>query len=669
MGSINKDNECSVFGLFMKTDVNGNEFFVHPIAAKYLLYKLSRTIEEKQGTLLVEKNRSKAMKGDDKISFDIPKTRINENLDNYWKQVGPFINAKEIQHFIEKFKMYNESNALLCMQYESELLTQLVLKELNKYVKQLIEIIEKMFKNLPNLVKDLDEDIEKNLKISDGENSKIKYINASPELKNRKFLSLDIQIDGKNDEINKSIIEAIYGSMCAANDPEGIGNSAYKDKSVVVSLRDMTVSSYKALMKTEFKDSIYIDIIQALKEECEPAEKPANTEDDNPFEEPKSKKAELAFERKLKSTRDELIHKASPFLKARPDVELASKIGKDGIEIDGNNDIWMTAEDGTRIKAPIQIQLTFWGLNPALYSSYNFIDGLLGTNRATATSEGYGVNELYCYRSIYGVKAEAIDKFNEERGGDYYKYYSAIVNKMVNGGSLINTPHLDKTWHEFLPYVSASRRKLANQTFYKALWRGIAYGRIKLNANKKFQISELVEDSFGRVSARFKPLLNEGREVGATDVKGLIAALKATPEFEVTIAKQLQKQFDEDVRDMRNYIDTNIMKGLLSKGDLNPVTMMTRYLNARGADYNVYYDIIGGLSEVVLDIAKNYQADRSEEKTNEAKIKLCHRIYEASKLRKKNAAIEAWIEEFKSLKLPVANEEPDTDDFGSDDII
>lgn len=659
IGSVSGQDEKSLYGLFMKKDPNGKDFYVHPVAVRYLLYKLAQEIEQRQNTLDPESKKKKAKKGDETVSFNIPKTKKKETLEGYWDQLGLITSKAEIQHFIRKYIVFNASNKTLCMQYETELLTQMVLRELSSKVSMLIEELEKLFKDFPRLIEKLQEEIDTNISLNEQNLNKTLFVFAKGEHKEAKYRSLGMNLNGRVDELNEEVIKAAYGKFCVRNRPNVEANQEYADRSVVLYFHDKIIETFTELVTGEYEDEVCLSIIQAIKAESdyEYGKKEADKKEKDPFaRQNAAKQAAGRYDEAIKGYRDRLARMARPFLIAQPDESLAVISNMDGITIDANKAIWMQTGNGQILHMPFQTQLTFWGFHPVTGSDYPAIGAALGANKTTAANTGYGINELYCYSSIYGVVAEAINKFNEQSGGAYYTNYSAVINHMLTKGGEVDTPHIDKTWHEFLPYVSSSRDKVARQQFYKAFWRGIAYGRISLDPHGKFRISKQTVDSYNNINYEHELLLEDGRTIGKTDIARLIKALKLYPGFETMVSAQLEEAFQHDVADMTTYISTEIVRGLVVDGELNPVTILVRYAASQGYSVNVKGDLVGALGEIMKDVASKFDMNRSAEQINEAKIKLCHRIYEKCPMAGKNALLEGWIRDFRKLKLAVAND-------------
>jgi hypothetical protein len=674
MGAVNATNERSLYGLFMKKDPEGKDYFVHPVAAKYLLYKLSRDVEVKLGEAFTN-TKEDVLAGDTTISFDIAKTAKAETLEKYWSQLGMITSKNEVTHFIRQYKLFNAENKLMCEQYETELLTKAVLRIIKSRLDQLIEEIEKLFKYFPRIIEAYGEALQDNIALTQGDLEKTLYVYAKQEHKEAMYKSLGIDLTGRVEELNKGVIESVYGSFCVKVRPNMAANKPYADTNVALFFKDKALESFKKLIMTKHRQEICLTIIQAIEAESDfdyrkqQAKKAETVNLLNATNE--ADKARLRHSDAINACRDRLEQMARPFLIAQPDESLAVIKDVDGLTADPNNAIWMKTDDGTVLHMPFQTRLTFWGFHPQVGVDYPNIGAALGANKTTAANVGYGINELYCYTSIYGVIAEAIPKFNELRGGDYYTNYSAVINSMLTGGGEVATPHLDKTWHEFLPYVSASKEKSVRQKFYKAFWRAIAYGRISLDGHGRSQLSRQTRDAYGNVNYEDALLLDDGRPISKTDVAALISALKKDPAFEAIIAAELEETFREDLVDMSTYIGTDIVKGLMTEGDLNPVTLVTRYCASKGYSASVKADLVGALGEILREVAEKKDTNRGQQEIENAKIKLCHRVYEKCTMVGKKTHFSGWLKDFKRLKLAVTGDTDDTAGEGAsvEDII
>lgn len=670
MGSINMNDVETLYGLFVKEDFNGKKFFVHPIAAKYLLYKLARRIETELSMLAPAKSRSKALKGDQKVSFNIEKTRKNETLEEYWSQVGMHISKSEIQHFIRKYKLYNTANAILCKDYEVAILKQKVLTKLNDRLTVLIAEIEKMFRDFPALLERLETEIAENVASTEEDASKTLYVYAREGHKREVYDSLNLDLTGRNHELNRDVIDSIYGKFCSRVRPNVPKNAEYLKESIISAFHDKIISSFTKTIVSECRDLVDLDIISAIYKESDyKYQQDRAPESEDPFAvNNDAEKAMVRHQAAVVEYRNRLSQKAQPFLIAQPDVVV--KKSDDGFEPDTDSAVWMTTSDGEKLYMPIQTELTFWGFHPNTVARCPALEANLGANKATAAHERYGENELYCYTSIYGVTASAVSKFRETEGGDYYKHYDAVITNMIARGSDVDSPHLDKTWHEFLPYVSAEKQEEANRKFYQAFWRAVAYGRLVVD-HDKFCLIEYRKDAYGNRQPKVVALEENGRPIGKTDITRLVRALRNSSSFESTIVRELEAEYEADLTDMTTYVGTKLLKGLLVDSHLNAVTMTTRYAMSKDCNDDIYSNLIGGFAALMEDVANHYDMIRGEDQIAEAKVRLCHRIYQKSSMKGKNRYLKyTWIKDFQALKLAIDDDgTTDSGDAEGTDII
>jgi hypothetical protein len=343
----------------------------------------------------------------------------------------------------------------------------------------------------------------------------------------------------------------------------------------------------------------------------------------------------------VKAYLTKLSNGAAPFLIARPKPVNTA-----------DSETYITTSTGKVLYMPIQTTLTFWGYHPSLVDDYPEIEGDLGGNKTTAAGAGYGRNELYCYSSVYGIKAADIDKFNELRSGDYFTNYDAVIQMMLKDKSEVDTPHLDKTWHEILPYVSADKQKEVDRAFRKAIWKAIAYKVITLDAHGKYQLTREYVDDYGSTKTTVEPILLDGKSVSLTEIPSLIKALKMNPLFEMEVMPWLEAEFNKDLAQMTTYESMKLMRALEKKTELNPVTMILRYSETRGSNSGEAGQLIGALEDLMKDIVQNYNVNRSGDKEDDVKYKLCFRIFSGSgRTQGKDIVFRDWCKRFVDLKL------------------
>lgn len=667
MAGVSMNNDMSVYGLFLNRDLDGNETVVHPVAARYLLYKLLQAIEQEQSKLVdPDVLREAAIEGDtEEVSFDIVGTKNKkETREKFFEQVGLIVDKKELAHFIRQYKKYNEKNKVLCENYCTGAVKREVLRELAQYVQSLITEMENVFSEFDAIEKDLQDALEKNVRKNAADKaSKVIYVYAQEEHKEEMYQSLNIDPFTGNEALNKSVVNAVYGKFCAANMPNSEENEVYENWSAKTLVYNALVSAYEDEVK-KARDKINLSVMGAIRKETEfDAARPEDQSDDSFIdsavkkdEDDAAAAREYRFREAVINYREQLKIRSVPFLKTRSDVDNGDFAGR---SVDDNGKVWMTTADGERIYMPRQTELIFWGFRKELLNDMEDLDDILSVNTNTACSDGYRRNELCCYQSIYGVTAAKIDKFNEMAGGEYYKHYSAVINRMIGDDSEILTPHLDKTWHEFLPFIDPKKEEEARTAFGKTFWCALAYERITLNSRGKYQLTKKTKKGYTD-----ETLLDDaGNPIEKTDVARLIKTLRVHPEFTTSFAEEMKEEYQREVNGMANYEGTKIF-GNLSKHELfNPITMMAHFQRSRNYDEDVKNELLESLEEIVEELVKNLDIQRTDpDSVNKAKYKLLSRIYDKSTATAKAHVVASrrWLASFKDYGL-ITKEKFDAD--------
>jgi hypothetical protein len=67
--------------------------------------------------------------------------------------------------------------------------------------------------------------------------------------------------------------------------------------------------------------------------------------------------------------------------------------------------------------------------------------------------ESFGPDEWLCYCGVYDVPIGAVSQFDSLEENSYYQAYCRVKENMADIHSTIDTPHLDESWHTFLPPI------------------------------------------------------------------------------------------------------------------------------------------------------------------------------------------------------------------------
>ncbi len=675
MGDVNQDNKMSLYGFFTKKDNNNETYFVHPIAVRYLLYKLASRLEEIKNSVVLDTLRQSAEKGHGsgkpKISFDNPKTRsVEDDAAEYLKSRKWTQNEEK---FIKEFKsLYAQHNAgqyELCRTYAIALLKYKLAVAMSERVESLTVSVESFFKNLVKVSNSLDDAIAENIRKNEQVAQKILYVCASGKDKEALYESLRFNTDKSDVNINAMLARALYGQFCSKESPEAKNNAEYKGRSVENTFYREMISTYGRLIYAANKSDIDLDIYSAVCKSTdiimdeEEKRKEKEKEDletgrlDVDIETGEDNSAETRHDRYVEAMNDlvdSLMRLGSPFLisdNEQPDDKEDEHLIDDGSYNDDDDDSIFT---------PIKKHKTFWGFSPVVADRCPELANILGVNVESQKNSAYSKNELDCYRAVYGIQAGYIEKFNELKNGAYYKNYSQVVRGMLSDVAsghpegLVHTPHLDKTWHLFLPYITPEKQEMEEKKFYRLFWLAVAYGMISISNDGKFTVARTRKTHTGYYE-KSEPVSYEGRDVGKVDIPELLASLKLDGAF-MSDAEPLEKKFKAECSDLENYEGTEFLRGkavretledseqtvkkvsggLASKLDINALTIIVRYKNTPGHSDDVAAMLIQTLEELCRElVAPKYE--RSQQDSIRAKgYELCRRIYAACQMRDKD---------------------------------
>ena len=685
MGDVNQENSDSIFGLFTKKDNDNKTRFVHPIAVRYLLYKLSTKLEEFKQTVNINKARTGAEKGygangKKKIDFDNPKTRRVAESDaiDYLNSKAALQNENE---FIAKFKslyfQHNEGQYELCRAYAVLAIKYRLAVLLSERLKSLTDVVEEFFADLNKVSNTIGDAIAENIRKNDQTTQKIIYVCASKEEKESLYKSLRINTEDSNADINEMIVRALYGKFCAKEKPEAEHNIAYRGESVGATLFKGMISAYSKLILEKNKTDIDLDIYTAI---CKSADMKCEKE------QAAADETEHAFDRLdidletgeslgANDKHQRHVDAMSEMVKKLLDLGAPFLISDDEQPEDKNEHLVDDGEDDEKEEemfTPIKKRKTFWGFHPIVTEKCPELGAILGVNVKSQENAGYAKNELDCYRAVYGIQAGYIGKFNELKNGEYYKSYRQVVREMIAGvdaghpEELIQTPHLDKTWHLFLPYVTPEKQVLEDERFYRLFWLALAYGKISLDNNGKYQIMRTKKIATGQYE-KGEPVKYNGDTVGKVNVLDLLAALKIDGSFMIDAA-HLEKNFKEECENLDNYEGTEFLRGkvvketksktggettkttvggLASKEDNNAVTVIVRYHNSPRHDDDVTAMLIQSLEKLCCELVANKYDSSEQAKIQYKGYELCKRIYTASAMKDKDIELinhwkDAW---------------------------
>ncbi len=669
MGSINQDNASSIYGFLTKKDNNNETYFVHPIAMRYLLYKLAARLDDiKMSVDLDGPNglRISAEKGHgcgkQPVDFDNKKTgTVETSPTEYLKSKHLFQNEEKfLKEFKNLYAQHNKGQAELCRSYAVAALKVRVAILISQRLEKLISEVEGFFKALPKVTDALEEHIEENVRKNSTVAQKVIYVCASGEEKEELYQSLGFSTDTSDVKINAIIARALYGQFCAHESPDAQNNAEYKGKNIVKLFSKEVVSAYSKLILAKNKDDIDLDIYTAICKSADMAYEKKKAKDDADSEDDYEIDFETEDSGDDKTKHKRHIEAMQAIKKKLFDLGAPFLISNDDLPENDEDDEY----DEDFVFTPTKKIKTFWGFHPAVANSCPELAQILGVNVKLQQNSAYAKNELDCYRAVYGIQAGNVEKFDELSNGAYYRSYRQIVRDMIAGEGeghpeeLIHTPHLDKTWHLFLPYITPEKQIEEDSKFFRLFWLALAYGMISINSKGKFEIARTVQTATGSYQKNESIIWND-EPVSKVNVSGLLAALKLDGSFMID-AGRLEAKFREECEKL-NYEGTEFLRGksikegdskvavggLGSKLDNNAVSVIVRYYHTPHSDDDTTAMLIQSLEKLCRElVAGNYEANE-QKKIEYRGYEICKRIYTASTMKDKDIELirhwkEAW---------------------------
>ena len=643
MDEVTVNNQNSIYALLTKSSSEGRPRFIHPLAARYVLYKLAQKLQQEAEDFAAVKNemRRSALPGDfDETAFDNPRTKkkkegtAQEFLNSRTGLQGLLQSEEKfVQEFRKKYQGYITGKINACKIYEQKLLKYTVYTELRQRVEALLKKYEAFFLRVKDVMRDLEGDIDRNLGEIKAASGSSYYVYASEACKESLYQSLDLQVGEHGGRINKIVADALYGGLCYERRPSTEANKKYAETSVSEAFYTTAQDVFADLMSTdpECKDRIDLDIFTAVCRE-EDVRHPDSVKSGESKRGLTLQQYKTAFKDILKN----LEYSAVPFLQWNKEkLSGPSDVGRENPKL-------------------------FWGYHPVVREKYGEdLVGYLQVGADRAENPLYPKNMLYCYQAVYGISATNIPKFVENEGGGYFPHYQNIVRRMVEmargdegDAAYIYTPHLDKHWHSILPYISSDKIREGDKDFYHGFWLAVAYGTIALDKNRCFVCREGVYSSGGEL-VRYEQRSvrsDSGQSIRFTDVASLLKAIKKDQNFQRALP-ELEDRYGKELESMRQYVSTGVLQGLMQDGELNAVTMVLRCYRAPGGD-KFYSELIGALSTIAGELAGSYKKMRDESEREKAKYDICRRMYNSCKASKdRQDVFETWLDKFREYGI------------------
>ncbi|MBR7161920.1 MAG: hypothetical protein IKD07_05845, partial [Clostridia bacterium] len=446
------------------------------------------------------------------------------------------------------------------------------------------------------------------------------YVCASEKAKKTVYKSVKLGFADNDTSTNRTVIDSAYGMLCAKKIPDHESNKAFKDCDIIQQFINGSYSFYTKQLLEQNGKLIDKDIYQALKTELdsEIAEKAENTEKKKTYyinqEEAQNaaSNADADYIEGMKALINKLHHNAAPALKYTD--------------------------------SKTQIDNIFWGFNSCLLKTcppeallHNNVIG----NAETQSDAAYPKNEFCCYRSVYGVDVDHFPKFAETDDGIYYKNYCELLSSIDN--TLLLTPHLDKTWHITLPYLSEAKQREEDKRLCKSILYAFAYNRLRIDGG----VYQILRDK----DSSYVTLRDGSDEIRKSEFSDLIAFLMKDDTFINHDVKLLEERYRKDTLNLNDYVSTKIYQYLNTSEEKNPLKLIVTYSNCKTCDREIKNGLIGAIEEILMDLINaydetHYDMNRSEDSKTKVQTDRLREIYNACDCKGKENVFVSWLNRF-----------------------
>ncbi len=439
---------------------------VHPLAARYLLYRLREKMLE-----VIDKDsdnnvKDKSMSGhyaDLRLAFDEDRTdgrdvTVDMRVQELAKTFVLFRGAdtkKAIDNYCNKLaSVANGMMNTATNQLQDEVYRQ-VLEIINKLIKQYEGLFDNLKQYRENIAVQLEQEAERHESASD---DRCIYVNASRDAKEYLYAG-DLRtrdvLERGSSEISAASGRGIYDALMART-----WKMLEREEAAII-------TGYQDAEKDTFSDmgSVFTNVMKIYRDYLEENATHLDGSAINALVEDichglgisVTDLADHTNRVRVQSAFHDII--ADMMEKARP-----------MLNFDFENKDTYYDDEATNPKISTTVYKHF-GLCPAQKRDLQLIYG--GTDaeaaleeferefrpsRQATVSTEMSQYELICFQAVHCLQPTQIRKFHESNNEGYYPYYVDRLRGMTEAGQYSETPHLDKRWHlrEAMPYISRS---------------------------------------------------------------------------------------------------------------------------------------------------------------------------------------------------------------------
>lgn len=498
------DNESGygiIKNLLCRTKDDGTAEWIHPVAARYLLYSFAQELKKKIAALK-ETVDTPGDDMDDYFNYLVNqivkphKTALSTNEDNMLP------NAKVLQKKMEKLVGSKKAAKTGVINYFTKLNMELtradrVLADALLYfsysqvcerIEKLISEYEVFFDNIGDFVKKANSAVTSCETMHDNGRG-VLYVCAGADIKRSMYDEISKHINLKTGDTASIISHALFDSMREKATSGGKMSVAARNAGAVSffgKVSDIVTEASKN--STEINGSVDKNVFEAMLYEYSLRD-PEHAEDTQNYS--KDDGAKNRVDMFISAKLDGVSKQAAPLL------VYDSK--------DTYSGMFTTVKDGeTKTKSSVTNTYRYISNNDEVAESICSLMGSPVSGGAVSGFYGGFISDLpkdtenqsiylsyvnsdkvdrytmLFYSTVHCLQPYQIKAFDEMHGGIYYENYSKRILEMEKIQRYSMTPHLDKRWHKHgtMPYVNVAKEIERRLDLAKAFLYALCYGKI-----------------------------------------------------------------------------------------------------------------------------------------------------------------------------------------------
>lgn len=162
---------------------------------------------------------------------------------------------------------------------------------------------------------------------------------------------------------------------------------------------------------------------------------------------------------------------------------------------------------------------------------------------------------ILCHSTVQCLQPYQINAFDELKGGDYYIHYAKRISEVERTQKFSRSPHLDKRWHKHgkMPYINVSKENEYNKNVIRAFLFAVIYGAIGYNQDESLAYFVFSDKNFVSES---ELMFYNGKPIPYRYVNRAIAWLADNEALVATYAKQFKEVFENEIERLNIYSET-----------------------------------------------------------------------------------------------------------------